>query len=92
MINPKNEWVGYAWSYYNLEDKIGKLLMCGSLKNYRNHGLASSIVNFSINHLFELGCKKIRLEVDNNNSFAKKIYSKMGFNEYDNLKWYELTK
>ena len=92
LINPKNEWVGYAWSYYNLEDKIGKLLMCGSLKNYRNHGLASSIVNFSINHLFELGCKKIRLEVDNNNSFAKKIYSKMGFNEYDNLKWYEVTK
>ena len=64
--------------------------MCGSVKNHRNNGVAKEAIKSSINHLFKIGCEKIQLEVDHKNNSAKKIYLEMGFEIYDNLRWYEI--
>ena len=90
-ITDKNQkWVGYSWSNYNLNSKTAKLSMCGSVKSHRNNGVGTEAIRSSINHLFKIGCEKIQLEVDHNNNSAKKIYLEMGFEIYDNLRWYEI--
>ena len=90
-ITDKNQkWVGYSWSNYNLNSKTAKLSMCGSVKSHRNNGVGKEAIRSSINHLFKIGCEKIQLEVDHNNNSAKKIYLEMGFEIYDNLRWYEI--
>ena len=47
--------------------------------NYRGFGFGKLMLNMAIIEAKLIGCKKIRLTVDEDNIIAKKLYKKAGF-------------
>jgi ribosomal protein S18 acetylase RimI-like enzyme len=92
LVDNDGIWAAYSWLYYNEKTKSAKLSMCGVKENFRNKGLAKIIISNSIIKLFSLGCKEIKLEVDDSNISAKKIYFELGFSIYNNLNWYQINQ
>ena len=52
------------------------------LKEYRNQGIGTALMNKMIQYLFEKGYKKASLSVSKNN-YAFKLYQKLGFKVID---------
>lgn len=53
------------------------------LGEYRNHGIANSLLNEAINRCKKLNVKNIDINVMNKNKIAKDIYKKLNFIEYE---------
>lgn len=54
----------------------------------RRKGIATELLNYSINCAKEQGCSKISLRSDNND-FVRKWYQKLGFEEISSQIWFE---
>ncbi|WP_073508030.1 GNAT family N-acetyltransferase [Streptobacillus notomytis] len=75
--------IGYCLISKTYSQEVGGMVLLIEeiliLEDYRNRGIGKKIFNF----LFERykGYKRYRLEVDNNNVMAQKLYKKLGFFE-----------
>ena len=63
----------------NEQGQYGHLSYLAVRNDLRNNGIGSSIINFAINHLRELGIKIMRLNVNKDNSSAIRLYERYGF-------------
>lgn len=66
-----------------LDDDVCLLDGLYVLEKYRNKGIGSKLLNEAIIRCKKYNVKYIDINVMNNNEVAKKIYKKMGFNEFE---------
>ena len=78
---------GYAWTFRSGE--TGWISMTGVHPDYRGRGLAKTALTAGMASLAENGVKTVRLEVDDANAAAKRVYSAAGFQEMGRSLWYE---
>ncbi len=69
--------VGYIALFHIFEE--GEILNLATLPTERNKGIASKLLDYSIDLLKGLGVSRITLEVRESNTSAKNLYTKYGF-------------
>ena len=77
----------YAWTF--MSGDTGWIGMTGVHPDYRGLGLAKTALTAGMTCLAENGAKTVRLEVDDANAAAKRVYSAAGFREVGSTVWYE---
>ncbi len=77
----------YAWTF--MSGETGWISMTGVHPDYRGRGLAKTALTAGMTCLAASGVKTVRLEVDDANAAAKRVYSAAGFREVGRTLWYE---
>ena len=74
--------IGISCFYCNdTANKIGYITLIGVLPEYQGVGLGKSLLDFTVSVMKKKNMQKVKLEVDNDNSTAKKFYYRQGFIE-----------
>ena len=83
--------VAYCWTvvYEQAGSKIGRIGMTGVLPDEQGKGLGQTITEVGFNHLVGQGVETIELDVDTENTPAKRIYSSLGFATDSEIDWWE---
>ena len=86
-----DEVVGYSWTslWGEPPQAIGVIGMIGVTPPYRGKKLSQPLLLQGMHHLFQLGVKWIRLEVDAQNQPAVKLYKSVEFDRVMELQWFE---
>jgi mycothiol synthase len=63
--------------------------MTGVLPDEQGKGLGQTITEVGFNHLVGQGVETIELDVDTENTPAKRIYSSLGFATDSEIDWWE---
>ena len=71
--------VAYAWTF--MSGATGWIGMTGVHPDYRGRGLGKAALAAGMTYLAENGAKTVRLEVDEANAAAKRVYFAAGFRE-----------
>ena len=79
--------VAYAWTFRS--GATGWIGMTGVHPNFRGRGLGKAALAAGMTYLAENGAKTVRLEADDLNAAAKRIYFSAGFRETGVSLWYE---
>lgn len=82
----------YNWTQriQNAYGHIGFVAMTGVHPSYRGGGLGTAIVVAGMEHLLSKGVNAIELEVDAENTPARELYLKLGYQRVHHSVWYEL--
>ena len=80
--------LGYVW-ITNLEKYKSKINMLGIEPDYQGNGLGKHLITYAIKHQNKTGKKKIILDVDSENTKARKLYGQLGFMRFKTLTWWE---
>lgn len=78
--------VGYISIYYFLDE--ANLQKVAVLENERRNGVATELIEYSIEYLKEHKVKSFYLEVNEHNLIAIKVYEKLGFKRISTRKNY----
>ena len=81
LVNEKNEKIGTATSYYNIETNNkdeGYLHWVAIKKQYQGMHLAKPLITFALKHLKELGYKEAFISTQTTTFIAAKIYLDLG--------------
>ena len=71
----------------------GWIGMTGVHPDYRGRGLGKAALAAGMTYLAENGAKTVRLEVDDANAAAKRVYFSAGFREAGRCRsWYERSR
>ena len=70
---------------------VGCISMTGVHPDYRGQRIGKAVVLAGMEYLAASGVRTIELEVDDQNSTAKEIYSEIGFETVRRTLWYERT-
>ena len=65
--------------FYNL--RWGRIEKIYTTKEYRRKGIARELMHHAINQAIALGCSFMRLDTENWNDAARKMYKSLGFTE-----------
>ena len=79
--------VAYAWTF--MSGATGWIGMTGVHPDFRGRGLGKAALAAGMTYLAENGAKTVRLEADDLNAAAKRIYFSAGFREAGSSLWYE---
>ena len=79
--------VAYAWTF--MSGVTGWIGMTGVHPDYRGRGLGKAALTAGMTYLAENGAKTVRLEVDDLNAAARRVYFAAGFREAGRSSWYE---
>ena len=79
--------VAYAWTFRS--GATGWIGMTGVHPDFRGRGLGKAALAAGMTYLAENGAKTVRLEADDLNAAAKRIYFSAGFRETGVSLWYE---
>ncbi len=79
--------VAYAWTFRS--GATGWIGMTGVHPDFRGRGLGKAALAAGMTYLAENGAKTVRLEADDLNAAAKRIYFSAGFREAGRSLWYE---
>ena len=82
--------VAYAWTF--MSGATGWIGMTGVHPDYRGRGLGKMALTAGMTYLAENGAKTVRLEVDDLNAAAKRVYFWAGFREAGRSLWYERSR
>lgn len=87
VVEDNDSIVGYIYGYIRADNKIKKELEAYIeslfiIKEYRNQGLATSLINKFIEEAKKLNTKYIFIENKKDNIVAKKLYDKLNFNNF----------
>lgn len=82
--------VAYAWTF--MSGATGWIGMTGVHPDYRGRGLGKAALAAGMTYLAENGAKTVRLEVDEANAAAKRVYFSAGFREAGVSLWYERSR
>lgn len=82
--------VAYAWTARN--GPTGWIQMTGVHPDYRGRGLGRAALQAGMTHLAENGVRTVRLEADDQNAAAKRIYFSAGFRVEGRSVWYERSR
>lgn len=75
-----NNLVGLCYISNNpVQGEIGTISGLGVLPSHRHRGIGRALLEFGIQSLYELGCKRIELKVWGDNEQALALYKKVGF-------------
>ena len=92
LLEHGDKTAGYCWT--NLipvdGDIRGVIGMIGLSPDYRGRGISSAILLRGMKYLRGLGAADIRLQVDENNTPAIRLYTWAGFEKTEKLHWFEL--
>ena len=70
-----------AFVLFSVCDDQAEILTLGVIPDARKKGIALSLLNYSFDELKKAGVKEIFLDVNVNNSAARKLYEKAGFEQ-----------
>ena len=81
----------YNWTLRasNEAGSTGWIAMTGVHPDYRGRGLGRAVVVAGMEHLKARGVDGIELEVDSDNVPARELYQKLGFQRFQETRWYE---
>lgn len=81
----------YNWTMLAVDgaNSTGRISMTGVHPNYRGRGLGRAVVAAGIAHLVHRGAAAVELEVDSDNTPARELYLKLGFQRVSKTIWYE---
>lgn len=87
VVEDNDNIVGYIYGYIRADNKIKKELEAYIeslfiIKEYRNQGLATNLINKFIEEAKKLNTKYIFIENKKDNIVAKKLYDKLNFNNF----------
>ena len=83
-IHQCEELLAFVALYCNdLGNSTAYVTMVGVSRNHRGIGLASTLIESSIQFLRTRGFKSVRLEVDKSNRNAIKLYDRLGFEKVE---------
>lgn len=87
----EEEVAGYVWTKFERrpDESIGFIAMIGIRPEHRRRGLARSLLGTAIRRLRDRGAGVIRLEVDQSNKPARRLYRDMGFRRISDTLWLE---
>ena len=86
VYEKSNQILGYISVYYFLDEaNLQKIVVSES---ERRKGIASELINYSIEYLKQNNIEKYYLEVNENNLIAIKVYEKLGFKKVSTRKNY----
>ncbi|MGF6268086.1 ribosomal protein S18 acetylase RimI-like enzyme [Lelliottia nimipressuralis] len=71
--------VGLVAAYFDSETRNGFITNVSVIPEFQQNGLASQLLKQCINELQDAGAIRIRLEVDQHNHVAQRLYYKYGF-------------
>lgn len=93
LLKDGEEAAGYCWTLVApVDGEIrGIIGMIGLSPDYRGRGISSAILLAGMRYLQGLGTADIRLQVDENNSPAVRLYTWAGFEKAKELHWFELA-
>lgn len=91
LLTEKDRFVGYNWTLLisNAMSTEGVISMTGILPEYRGHGLGKLVVTAGLDQLQKSGAHTTRLTVDSDNTPARELYLKLGFQKLRQTLWYE---
>ena len=82
--------IGYIWlEKDNKDNKLAHVSMIGTHPDFTGKGVASSLLRHGVLFLKDTKYTHLKLEVDNDNTGARKVYEKYGFKDSDTKYWYE---
>ncbi len=92
LLEHGDKTAGYCWTNITPVDGDirGVIGMIGLSPHYRRQGIAGVILMAGMKYLQSLGAADIRLEVDENNTPAVRLYTWAGFEKASELHWFEL--
>lgn len=70
-------------TYYKRSFYEGLLLFLYVSNDFRGKGYGQKLVRYTIDELFDQGCTLVRLVTRTTNTWARAIYKKMGFQEFE---------
>lgn len=87
------ETAGYCWTHVAPidGDLRGIIGMIGMSPDYRGRGISNAVLLGGMKHLRSLDTADIRLQVDENNAPAVRLYAWAGFEKAAELHWFELA-
>ena len=90
LLKDKNHFIGYNWTLLisNTISVEGVISMTGVLPEYRGQGLGKLVVTLGIDQLQKRGAAGTRLTVDADNTPARELYLKLGFEKIRQTLWY----
>ena len=90
LLTEKNRFIGYNWTLLisNAMSLEGVISMTGVLPEYRGRGLGKLVVTSGIDQLQNNGVHATRLTVDADNTPARELYLKLGFQKLRQTLWY----
>jgi GNAT superfamily N-acetyltransferase len=87
LVKLENKYIGLTNCFINFGTFAAKPFInihdIVVLKNYRGKGVGRILMEEIIRQASELDCAKITLEVREDNTYAQKLYRKMGYEECD---------
>ena len=91
FIENESSIAGYNWTLLseNSGDKVGWIAMTGIHPNFRRNRLGRAVVLAGMHSLIKRGAKSIELEVDSENTPARKLYKSLGFKSKSSNQWFE---
>ncbi len=90
LLTEKDRFIGYNWTLLisNEMSVEGVISMTGILPEYRGQGLGKIVVTSGIDQLQKRGAQATRLTVDADNTPARELYLKLGFQKLRQTLWY----
>ena len=92
LLEHGDKTAGYCWTSLTPADGDirGVIGMIGLAPDYRGRGISNAILLAGMEYLRGLGTADIRLQVDENNTPAVRLYTWAGFEKAEELHWFEL--
>ena len=90
LLTENDRFIGYNWTLLisNAMPSEGVISMTGILPEYRGRGLGKLVVTAGIDQLQNRGVRATRLTVDADNTPARELYLKLGFQKLRQTLWY----
>ena len=91
FLSNQGNTAGYCWTAINRssEKPVGFIEMVGINPDHRGRGLGRPTALAGMHQLNIRGARSIRLDVDDQNTPAKRIYTSIGFKKTQELHWFE---
>ena len=91
FLSNEGDTAGYCWTAINesSEKTVGFIEMVGVAPDYRGRGLGKPTALAGMHRLNMRGARSIRLNVDEQNTPAKAMYTSIGFKKTQELHWFE---